>query len=448
MRNRRIVTLFEHQERAYADLGWTVDHPIVQALDEVNRAHGREIFRLGRKSFRPLQHVGVIRVGKVDLEILPKVDFHPGGSSDAPLGSQGREFAVRSASENLLEMMRYAYGLPPLRPEDASISLQRGTWLDLLTWLFASELHGQALKGLNRSYIPLEEASRFLRGRWDVQRQLLRRPVDRHRFEVLHDDFSLDTQLNRVFRLVTQRLLMSTDHAPSRTLLTDLRLWLDETEHVERVDPSDLERLSFSRLSDRFRPAFNLARMLLENSVPDLRVGATDIVAVLIDMNLLFERFVAGFLRSHKSRILPLAWGGARLISQMEGYRAFLLERLPDQIPTSRVIPDICVQSPTGRILAIADTKYKVLDKRARAPALLEADAYQMLAYGNRLDCRCAVVISPSAGRHVTPTAEFRSVSDDRHLISTTLDLHSPLREPTPLVERLRAVFAQAERLA
>ena len=61
-----------------------------------------------------------------------------------------------------------------------------------------------------------------MKGRWQIEQQIRRKPHVRHRFDVIYDEFSPDTPLNRVFRYVIDALLLITQDAQNRSLLLDL----------------------------------------------------------------------------------------------------------------------------------------------------------------------------------------------------------------------------------
>ena len=117
----------------------------------------------------------------------------------------------------------------------------------------------------------------MMRGRWEIGRQLTRRPHVRHRFDVLYDEFSSDTPLNRVFRHVVDRLLPRSWNLGSRRMLGDLRDWMSEVSR-EQIATHHLDRAaaSLTRLNSRFSTAFNVARMFVENEALRLTAGTKE----------------------------------------------------------------------------------------------------------------------------------------------------------------------------
>jgi len=438
-----VATLFEHQTRGYAELGWSPVHPMIRSLDTLNRAAGHEVVRLERSGIRALEYVGVFRVGSHTLQVLPKVDFEPSGDPDAEYGSESRALAARSASSNLLEMVSYAYEFPIRNVHVAGLQTARGSWLEILTRLFASELHSLVQRGIERYYIPVQETSNVLRGRWEIEKQLIRRPHQRHLFDIVRDEFSENTPLNRVLKYTTERLLAASSDPRNRALLMDLREWFSEVSSLPSIGLHDLRQVAFTRLNDRYAPAFNMARLLIDGEIAHLRAGSEELTAFALDMNLLFERFVAGLATRFSREILPEPWRGYALVTQMKNRPTYLLERLPQHTQEYRVVPDICVLDSRGRVQAIIDTKYKEMEEGPRGHGPSEADLYQLLAYCSRLGCHAAALLFPSSKRAPGGSAIFTAIEGPQSLVVDTIDLHSPLGHPKPLIDGLRALFSQ-----
>src|SRR5215207_9473057 len=221
------ITLFEHQTVSYDALGWSATHPAVNAIEKLNEACGEELLRLGRKELRASHFVGVVRTQNSTIQILPKIDYDPEGDAEAGQGSARRK-AEHSATRNLLYLLSYTQDLRVREQDVASLLAQRSDWFELLTRLFAADLHRLIRRGIDRSYVLVEDTLPVMRGRWDIGRQLTQRPHVRHLFDVAYDEFSSDTLLNQVFRHVVDRLLLLTQNLETRIMLRDLRDWMSE----------------------------------------------------------------------------------------------------------------------------------------------------------------------------------------------------------------------------
>ncbi len=435
------ITLFEHQTRSYEKLGWGPYHPALEQLRLLNKACRVELIRLGHRQLQATQFVGVIRLGETTLQILPKIDYAPTGSTDAREDSKPYQAAVSSATHNLLYLLSYTQDLQIREQEVAPLLARRSDWFELLTRLLAMNLHGLMKRGLEYAYVEVEETIPVMRGRWQLGRQLRRRPYVRHLFDVAYDEFSPDTYLNQAFQFVVRCLLPHTQDPGNRRLLLDIREWLAPVQDLGEISQAHLEKVHFTRLNERFRPAFNLARLFIENSSLQLTAGQHQTFAFVFDMNRLFEEFVSRFITRYRSHILPQDWKDVRIRAQSQGQTIYLAERLPDGREVFRLVPDLLLTRPSGNPLLILDTKYKQLDVNRRQLGVSEDDMYQMLAYATRLDCPRTLLLYPQSAASSRTLAQFETLGHPNHLVVATINLRQPLNRPDGLVQELRDNF-------
>jgi 5-methylcytosine-specific restriction enzyme subunit McrC len=298
-------------------------------------------------------------------------------------------------------------------------------------------------RGVERTYVQKEEALRVIKGRWQLERQLTQHPHVKHIFDVAYDEFSPDTPLNRVFRFVVERLLLRTRDRQNQRLLRDLHQWLSKVEGISRVSQAHLEAIHFTRLNERFRPAFNLARLFIENRAFQLSAGLQRTFAFVFDMNRLFEEFVYRFIECHRRRVLPSGWRGLRITYKMSGHTIYLAEKLPDRQQMFRLIPDILFSRRSGQPILVADAKYKQLDKGSRQRGVSERDVYQMLAYTTRLDCSNTVLVYPRWVGSPEHPLTIEIVDQDNRLVVAGVDLRQPLNEPENLICEMRQIFEE-----
>lgn len=431
----RTITLFEHQKKSFQDLLLAPDDPVLSEIERLNQAQKTELIRIGRHDLSARQYVGVLRAGKLTLQILPKIDY--AGNVDSVDGSPAQMEAVRSATQNLLHLLSYTHNLRLYQQQKASLRSQPANWFELLTRLFAEELHQQVKHGINRTYVNIEERLPTIRGTWQIQRQITRPPSARHLFDVAYDEFLANTALNRVFRLVVERLLRLSQDRVNKRLLHDITAWMVDVPLLPHISLLDLDKVQFTRLNERFRSAFNLARLFLESLAPQLVVESQELFAFVFDMNVLFERFVVRFLRRHHRQIFRAPFENLRIVSQASGMRHYLAERIPEGRAVFRLKPDILLMTSEDIVAAIIDTKYKRLDPRQVRLGVAEGDFYQMLAYSVRLECPRTVLLYPSVARDSAMGVDFRVQGREAVIQVATVDLHRPLDQPAQLIENL-----------
>lgn len=439
----RTITLFEHQKRAYTELQWGLDDPALEQIERLNEAAGAELMRLGRSYLKATQFVGVVRLEDVTLQVLPKIDYDPLGDPEAELRSRPYQTAVRSATRNLLHLLSYTQDIRIREQDVASLLARRSDWFELLTRLFALNLHRIMKRGPERAYTRKEETLPVIKGRWQLERQLTRHPHVKHVFDVVYDEFSPNTPLNRVFRFVVECLLLQTQDRQSQRLLRDIHQWLSDVERIGHVSAADLDAIYFTRLNERFRPTFNLARLFIENRAFQLSAGLQRTFAFVFDMNRLFEEFVYRFVERHRRRILPDGWRDLRITAKSSGRTVYLAEKVPGGEQVFRLVPDLLFTKRSDRPVLVLDTKYKQLDQTRRQWGVSREDVYQMLAYTTRLDCPDMVLLYPRSPRSPRGPLTVRIVGQRSRLIVAIVSLRQPLDEPADLIQDMRQIFKE-----
>jgi 5-methylcytosine-specific restriction enzyme subunit McrC len=294
----------------------------------------------------------------------------------------------------VLRLLARAYGLAPLPLDDGLLD---DGLLDVdlptaLAALFAREASAALASGPSRRYRTEEQTLPVLRGRVRVRDQQLRRFGLPLPLEVTVDEWTTDTDANRRLRAAARRLL----------LLPGLpRSAADRLRRVDRV----LADVPLTRPPPATRS--RLADLVLALRPVEYRVGPIEVSGGTLCLATLFERLV--------TRMLTEAATGFGV----SGRRSFGL----DTAGRLAMWPDLVVTAG-GRIVAVADARYRPLDDRGRLP---RPDAYRLLAYCARL--------SLDTG-HLIYATDFRA-ADSRAPASRAADLwanEEPRPEPYDIV--------------
>jgi 5-methylcytosine-specific restriction enzyme subunit McrC len=261
-----------------------------------------------------------------------------------------------------------------------------------VAWAFDAEVRRALAQGLVRGYQPRSETLATLRGRIDVAGQLRARQGRPFPLECRFEEYTEDTELNRVIKAAHRRLLQvpQLDAQIARKLRHGFRAF----ENVASVEypPGSIPEPVFTRLNIHWRAAERLARLILgQRSLRD-QEGAVVGTTFTVDMNALFERFVESIVDEEARR------ADLRLVP-----RARRRRQLTKKIP---IRPDLILHGG-GRDLAVADVKYKEL-KPAEWP---HADLYQLLAYCVSLNLPSGLLIYASDRAHEEHTVEQAGVS-------------------------------------
>ena len=337
--------------------------------------NGQSVFTWYSDSLKANQWVGVVQVPGLQVEILPKVDsLSQAENSDDDQWGESRR--------NLLYMLAVA-GDVPVRSRDISrLATRRAPLNETLSALFANSLKDELLRGCERSYIKHEQNLRVFKGRLLVSQQLLKNSAHRERFYCRFDQFSEDTLMNRIFKAACRFLLDVTRLPNTQDTLRHCLLLLDEVQSIEVTD-SLFAKISFNRQNERFENIFHFCRLILGNRSPTVSSGKERSFSLLFDMNKVFERFIAAFLRERVMSNIP----DCKLYPQARQNRLPLFQNEKNR-GELLLEPDMLFHHKQSQDNLIIDTKWK-------SGKVSSSDLYQLYAYTQRYCCGQSVLLYP-----------------------------------------------------
>lgn len=244
--------------------------------------------------------------------------------------------------------------------------------LEVVARIFEAEVSRAARQGLVRGYQARYETLTTLRGRIDIAGQIRARQDRPFPLECSFEEYTEDIEINRVIKAALKRCLQIP--ALNSDLIRMLRFRYRFFEAVASLgyDPRAIPEVNFSRLNEHWRPATELARLILSRESLRDEAGKVLGISFTVDMNTLFERFIEKVV-GQEARA-----AGLQLIAQAP-------RRLSANVP---IKPDLVLRAG-GADLAVGDAKYKEPDNERP----LNEDLYQLLAYCVSLGLKSGLLI-------------------------------------------------------
>lgn len=293
-----------------------------------------QYFKLDWKTLKARQYCGILNFDNQDFYILPKIANH----NDE-----------KDAEQNLnifIYMLMYAYDVKLSNEQIASCANQEHTILEVFVQMFANGLLQELKKGIYKKYITEQDNLPVLKGKYLINENL-KYNFTKNKIYCEYDEFSENNSLNQFF-LYTVKYLQK--FVKDKKLLKQCELIFDEVEY-KQVDINRVETINFNRLNLRFKTSFEIAILLLKQSIPLFSQDKKSF-AFLFDMNVLFEKFIA--------RMVKELDNNAKIQNQ-------------DNFGDLTLKPDIILENQ------IIDTKYKKLNS---LDDLKQSDKLQAFAYG------------------------------------------------------------------
>ena len=336
------------------------------------------------------QHVvGAVRRGDLTVRVTPKIGV------------------VR-----VLTLLARAYGVTGLKIDSESVDLAADADLSsVLAMLFSLEAAAAMAAGPLRGYRTEDQTLPVLRGRLRMREQHLRRfglPVP---LEVTVDEWTLDTDDNRRLRAATHRLLALPDlPPPARQGLLRLDRMLDDV----RVPPRGTRWAPWvaTRLNARLHTLLHLADVVLRHASVEHASGDTSTRGFVVNMAWLFETLITRLLGERTEGLAPQ-------------------NTMPlDTAARLTIRPDLVWYGADGPV-AVADTKYKLLDEKGNFP---NSDAYQLVTYCARLDLSTGHLIYAAGDPHPEP---YEIVGTGVRLVVHAIDIGRSMEDVESQVDRL-----------
>ena len=320
------------------------EHPISGALDSGQLAGLKEARIEVNPSeasgstwiLKPSSYIGALRLGPLSIVVRPKI----------------RVDRVMFLIAYSLDPRQWRQYISQLSPHD-----------DVLESIIPAFVHHtrQAVRqGLLQGYHHEEEALHTVRGRIRFDDQLKRRHGVLLPLEVAYDEFTEDIEENRLLKTALHRLSrLPVRSSEARREINGLRPVFNTVALAAYIHGAP--EVPYTRLNSHYRPAVELARLIIDNSSLELHHGDVAGASFLLDMNRVFERFLFVALQEELG------------LSDSE-WRQHSITL--DEANAIKLEPDLSWWSER-HCRFVGDAKYKRLD----VAGFQQPDIYQMLAY-------------------------------------------------------------------
>ncbi len=278
------IQVFEHNTlyhgKEYKGVLFKEQH--FNLLAKLNQFHDNKYFTLVHKGIKFSQYVGVIQVDGLCIEILPKID---NSEEDTQLW-QGV----------LISMLKATKRLKVNNIGHANVNKQNIHLLDIYFEWFLNEVQNLIHQGLIKKYYKETGNVKALKGKLDFAQHLNANLIHKERFFTTHQIYNKDHLVHQILGVALEIISQFSRGTYIYGKCKTVQLDFPEVTSIQ-VNQATFTKLPKSRKTKPYETALEIARLIILNFAPNISSGSEKMLALLFDMNSLWEEYVLVRLR-------------------------------------------------------------------------------------------------------------------------------------------------------
>lgn len=354
----KLIQVFEHDKLTIHD---GLSESMLAKLYQFNDSNNNKYFVGIRDGVKFTEYVGVIQIGGQTIEILPKADKNSNVDKD-------------KWQKVLLRMLGVCRKVRIETVSDAMLNRRNHSLLDLYFERFIHELEKLLHKGLIKKYRLNEGNVKSLKGQLQFAQNLQKNLIHKERFYTKHQTYDHEHLINQIL-LKALNILTSMLNSPLLLgRLKKIQLSFPVIKEIP-ITETHLNQIQLNRKTQDYHEALQIAKMIILNYSPDLCGGNENMIALLFNMNNLWEEYIYRML----------------LNANKPEYK-IEAQDIKDFWESKTIRPDIVLQK--GDQNFIIDTKWKVINNDRPS----DDDLKQIYSYNQYWKSTHSLLVYPNVG--------------------------------------------------
>ena len=368
MQNKKFIQVFEHQKLKYDDSG-DFQKCHFDAMVKFNELHQNKYFTIGHNGIVFKNYVGVVQVGGLTIEILPKADKK--ADTDKNLWQSV-----------LLNMLKVCKRIRVESVSETQLKKRHHSILDVYFEMYLAEIERLVNKGLIKRYQKSQSNQNALKGKLLFAKNIQQNLVHRERFYCEHQVYDRNHLLHQIL-YKGLRILKTFVNDALKDRLNRLLFEFQEIDNIE-ISEKHFRKIVFDRKNSDYQKAFDIAKIIILNYSPSLNYGSENLLTLLFDMNALWEEYIFRILQKRKK--------DEEKVSRQD-FKKFWKNKC--------IRPDIILQ--IEQKIFVIDTKWKIIETNNPS----DEDLKQMFVYNLHWDAEKALLLYPKTGQTDSSFEEF-----------------------------------------
>jgi 5-methylcytosine-specific restriction enzyme subunit McrC len=381
------IQVFEHSSLTIGERGFEQQH--FTALSKLNALHDYQYFDLKHNGVVFKQFVGVIQAGNLTIEILPKIDRYE---------SEDQENKAKW-QKVLIEMLKVTKKLKIQQVGQGNVSRQSIHLLDIYFEWFLNEVQLLIHQGLIKQYYKQTGNVKALKGKLEFAGHIQRNLVHKERFFTTHQVYEKDHLIHQILGQALDIVAHLSKGSYLYGKCKTVQLNFPEVESIKATE-NTFSKIVKSRKTAPYETALEIARLIILNYAPNISSGSEKMLALLFDMNNLWEEYILARLKQTVNNRADI-----EVYSQsLKGFWNGITIR-PDIVLEKRL-------SDNKKEVLIIDTKWKNIDQSKPSTH----DLRQMYVYNEYWKSTRSLLLYPSQDTDLESFKEFDKITDkDNH---------------------------------
>lgn len=358
MKRKNFIQVFEYGSLKIGTDGFTKNH--LDSLVKFNDKNGNKYFTPIYNGIKFNSFVGVLYVGGLTIEILPKAD-----NSDKPNKELWQSV--------LLNMLRVCKKIQVDHISETGLKKKNNSILEVYFEIFLNELEQLVKKGLIKKYKRIENNQLSLKGKLVFSKNISQNLVHKERFYCEHQIYDKDHQIHQIL-FQALRIL---DGLVSDQLKDKVKRLLFEFNDfkVKEFNSTHFKCLNLNRKSQVYEKSLDISKMLILNYSPNLNFGQDKMLTLLFDMNKLWEEYIYRILQKHN-----------------DSNHYEISSQSSDKFWEHKTIrPDVVIKNIKNNESFVIDTKWKIIKNNDPS----DDDLKQMFTYNLHWKSSKSILLYP-----------------------------------------------------
>ena len=368
MQSKKFIQVFEHQKLKYDDSG-DFQKCHFDAMVKFNELHQNKYFTVIDKGILFKNYVGVVQIGGLTIEILPKADKK--ADADKNLWQSV-----------LLNMLKVCKRIRVESVSETQLKKRHHSILDVYFEMYLVEIERLVNKGLIKRYQKNQSNQNALKGKLLFAKNIQQNLVHRERFYCEHQVYDRNHLLHQIL-YKGLRILKTFVNDALKDRLNRLLFEFQEIENIE-ISEKHFRKIVFDRKNSDYQKAFDIAKIIILNYSPSLNYGSENLLTLLFDMNALWEEYIFRILQKYKK--------DEEKVSRQDSKKFW---------KNKCIRPDIILQIEQKTF--VIDTKWKIIETNNPS----DEDLKQMFVYNLHWNAEKALLLYPKTGQTDSSFEEF-----------------------------------------